>query len=77
MEGESIAIINIASSSKMQHNCIAGRGGASTTCAITINDIRAGDGDDADSGNGAEDVDNYIVSSYSSLYQGRTNKQKK
>ena len=50
----------------MKHNSTSGRGGESTTGAITIHHIHIGYGNDAGSGNGAEDVNGYIfLSSYS------------
>ena len=65
MEGELIAIIDIASSSKTENNSTVGRGGAYTgfiyTGIIPIHQIRVGDGYDADSGN-ADNADNSIVS---------------
>ena len=64
----------------MEHNYTAGRGGASTgviyTEVIPIHHIRVGDGDGAGSGN-ADNADNSIVSSPSSLYWGRTTKRTK
>ena len=80
VEGESIAIIDIAFSSKMEHNSTAGREGSSTgvisTGVIPIHHIRAGDGNGNVRGN-ADDADNIIVSSSSSSYWGRTTKLKK
>ena len=52
VEGESIAVIYIASSSKMKHNSTSGRGGVSNTGAVTNHHIRVGDGYDAGSGDG-------------------------
>ena len=60
----------------MKHNSTSGRGGESTTGAITIHHIHIGNGYDSGSGNGAEDADNYIVSSSSPSYWGCTTKQK-
>ena len=61
MEGKSIAIIDIASSLKMEHNSTTRRGEASTTGGIPIHNIFVGDGNDDVSGNGSDDADNPIV----------------
>ena len=80
MEGESIAIIDIASSLKMEHTSTSRIGGASTgvisTGVTPIHHICVDYGDGVGSGN-AEDSDNSIVSSSSSSYRGRTTKQMK
>ena len=75
--GESIAIIDIASSSKMENNSTSERGGSSTglistgvrsgviyTGVITIHQIRVGD-DDGDDSSKTNNADDYIVSSSS------------
>ena len=56
---------------------LLGEGGASTTSAIPVHHIHVGEGDDIGSGNGADNDDNSIVFSFSSLYWGRTTKQTK
>ena len=80
MESEYIAGINIALSSKMEHNTTAGRGLVSTgvisTGNIPIHHICIGDNNGAGSGN-SDDSENSIVSSSSSLYYGRTTKKTK
>ena len=73
MEGTSVIIIDMASSSNMEHNSIAIRGGTSTgvistgfrSCVISavvipIHHICVGDGRDADSSN-ANNAEHYIV----------------
>ena len=75
MEGELIAIIDIASSLRMDHNSTTGRGGESTTCGITINYIRVSDGDDAVSGNDNDIAEYSIVLSSSLLCWGRLKKE--
>ena len=92
MEGETIEIIDIASSSNMEHTYKDGRGGAYTsvistgvrsgvisTGIIFIHYIRVGDGNGACSVNAddADDDDNSVVSSTSSSYWGRTTKRMK
>ena len=80
MEGKSIAIVEIVSSSKMEHNSTDRRGGAPTavistgvrygvisTGVILIHHICVGGGDGAISGN-ADDANYSIVSSSSLLY---------
>ena len=74
VEGRSIAIINIASSSNMDHNSTTRRGGAYKTGDINIHHINVGDGDDYVRGNGADNSDNSIVLSSSFLYWGHTTK---
>ena len=82
VEGKTIAIIDVAFSSKMEHTSTDGRWGASTgviyTGVISIHHICVGDGngDGAGSSN-VDDANNYIVSSSSLLYWGRTTKQTK
>ena len=77
VEGKSISIIDTVLSSKMEHISTSGKGGASTTAAISIHHICVGEGNGVDSGNGAEYADDYIVSSSSLLYWGRKTKQMK
>ena len=92
VQGESIAIIDIASSSKTEHTYTAGRGrespgiiytgvrsGVISTGIIFIHYIRVGDGNGACSVNAddADDDDNSVVSSTSSSYWGRTTKRMK
>ena len=45
----------------MEHNNTTGIGGASTAGDIKIHNIRVGDGNDAVSGNGSGDANDYIV----------------
>ena len=77
MEGKLVEIIDIVSSSKMEHISTTGRGEASTTGAIPVHHILVGEGDDVGRGNVTNDSDNFIVSSSYSLYWGRTTKQTK
>ena len=77
VEGKSIAIIDISSSSKMEHISTTGRGGASTTVAITIHPIRVGEGNEVGKRKWIWQCWNPIVLSSSSLYWGLTNKQTK
>ena len=72
--GNLIEIIDIKLSSKMEHISTTGRGGASTTGAITIHHIHLGEGDDVGSSNGANDAKNSIILSSSFLYWGQTTK---
>ena len=74
VEGRSIEIIDIALSSKMEHNSTTRRGGASITGDITIHHINDGDGNDAVRGNGADDAENSIVLSSSLFYWVHTTK---
>ena len=60
LEGDSIAIIGIVSSSNMKHTSTAGRGGEDT-CVIPIHHIHVGGGDGACSGN-VDSADDSIVS---------------
>ena len=77
MQGKLIAIIDIASSSKIKHNYTDGRGGASTG-VITIQHIRFGDGDDNGAGSSKSgNANDLIVLSSSSLYWGITTKKTK
>ena len=89
VEGKLIAMIDIASSSNMEHTSTAGRVGASTgvsyigvssgviyTGFITIHHINVVDGNVANSGN-VNDADNSIVWSSSLSYWWRTTKQTK
>ena len=89
VQGESIAIIDIASSSKTEHTYTAGRGrespgiiytgvrsGVISIGVITIHQIHVGDGDGADSGN-SNDAGDSIISSSSSSYLGRNANQTK
>ena len=62
VEGKSIEIIDITSSSKMEHISTTGRGVASNKGAIPTHNIRVGEGDDVGSGNGTSDAENFIVS---------------
>ena len=75
MEGKSIEIIDITSSSKMEHISTTGRGVASNKGAIPTHNIRVGEGDDVGSGNGADIYDNSILLSSSLFYLVRTTKQ--
>ena len=61
----------------MEHISNTRRGGEPTTGAIPIHNIRVGEGNDVGSGNGADDADNSIISSYSSSYWGQTTNQTK
>ena len=64
------AIIDIASSSKMEHISTTGIGGASTTVPIPIHHICVGERYDVGSGNGNKNSDNSMVSSPLSSYWG-------
>ena len=77
VEGKLIAIIDIESSSKMENISTTRRGGAPTTGAIPIHNIRIGERNDVGSDNGADNSDDYIVSLYSSSCWGGTIKQTK
>ena len=76
MEGESVAVIDIESSSKMEHNSTSERGGASTGIIFTgvrsgvisagvipVHHIRVGDGDGTDSGKANNSYDSIVLSS--------------
>ena len=71
MEGESIEIIDIASSSKIEHTPKSGIWGVSIgviyTGVIPIHHICVGDGDGACRGN-TEDADDFIILSSSFFY---------
>ena len=80
VEGELIAIIDNASSSKTEHTSTSGIGGASTgiisTGVITIHHIHIGDGNGT-SGGKTDNADDSIFSSSYFSYWGRTTKQTK
>ena len=79
MEGESIEIIDIASSSKIEHTPKSGIWGVSIvviyTGVIPIHHICVGDDDSVSSGN-TDNADSSIVSSSSSSYWGITTKRR-
>ena len=80
MVGKTISIINIVSSSKMEHTSTSVIGGVSTGIiyigVIPIYHTRVGDYDVAGKGN-ADDAENSIISSSSSSYWGRNTKRTK
>ena len=74
---KSIAVINIASSSRMEHISTTGKRRASTTGNILFHHICVGEGAYVGSGNGANNANNSIVFSTSLLYWGKTTDKKK
>ena len=58
----------------MEHIYTTGRGGEYTTGTIPIRLIHVGDGNEVGRGNGADDSDDYIVSSSYLLYWVQTTK---